>query len=125
MPSVWALPPVSETIEADGILRLSTGQTFTLSNIPGNGWKESRLGKLTVAVQALIDSKVVVADLPSDDVDKTADAAELLGRYGGRRTLDGSGNLLDRSTTVSFEYRSPDEAGGAPKELIPTFRAVK
>lgn len=108
MPSIWVTPPESGTIVESGVIRFSDGQTFTLSSVPGKGWKTSRLGKLAVAVQAMLDRKLVIADLPEDDIDKNADAAELQGRYGNRRFHDGSGNLVDRSTLFSVEFVNDD-----------------
>jgi len=108
MPSVWNRPSLSGTIVGDDSITLSDGRTLALSDVSGVEWDAAKIARLTAFVQAAIDDIQPVASLPDRDPDKTATPAELLAKYGGRRFLDGNGNIVSRSTLVTFEYDGTD-----------------
>ena len=116
MAAIWALN--GATAEADGVLSLSNGAVYTLSDTPGRIGSSAWRNKSTPDVQALMENRLARTDIPIDDIDKTTDAAELLAVYGERRTLDG-GNLVDRSTIFSWEISDEDGA------LVPVFRPAR
>lgn len=104
MVSVWVK---NNAIIIDGKLVLSDGREFTLSDIPGNGFKASRLKKINKAIQDVLDTRLVIADMQADDPEKAlalaGDDAYFLAKYGNRRTIDGS-DLVDRSVTIRVEF---------------------
>lgn len=99
-----------------GTLTLDDGRVFTVDDIPGNSWNANRLGKLTEAIQTLADLVIPLADLPSDDPDKTATPAELFSEYGNRVFLDGQGNIIHRNVIITFSWDGTT--------LIPAVRRV-
>jgi hypothetical protein len=115
--SVWVKPPLTASIDEDGVVRLSNGREFALSDIPGNDWTQPRLAKLSEFAQNFFDHIEPLASLPEDDPDKTATAAQLFAQYGNRRFLDGKGNIVSRSTEISFTH------DGA--RLVPHCRVVR
>ena len=73
MPALWVLPPELGTIDDEGVVRLSDGRTFDLSNVPGNGYNANRLKKINERILAETDTRVLLASLPVDDPDRTTD----------------------------------------------------
>jgi len=125
MVSVWISPALSGSIDADGVVRLSDGRTFDLSSVPGNGYNANRLGKINDRIQQAIDQTVLRTDLPVEDPDRTATAAELLAVYGNRVFIsdaDGTPNasglwLTTRHVTITLAWDGTD--------LIPTITEVR
>ena len=103
-----------------GTLTTVDGRVFTLDDIPGNGWNSAtRRERLAEAIQALVDEEntFTLTSLPSDDPDKTATAAELFAEYGNRVFLDGNGNIVHRTSAISFDWDGTD--------LIPITTTVR
>lgn len=70
MVAIWTVPGVG-SIDQEGLVRLNDGRTFDLSAVPGNGYNVNRLAKINAAIQAEIDTRVLLTDLPADDPDRT------------------------------------------------------
>jgi len=117
MVSVWV---TNGAIIADGQLVLSDGRTFTLSDIPGQGFNQNRLNKIIAAVQSIIDVRLLIADIPDGDLDQTpalaGDDAFFLATYGGRVFLDGN-ERVTRSTLIDITFENG--------ELIPHLSVVE
>lgn len=117
MVSVWV---TNGAIVGDGSITLNDGRTFTLDDIPGNSWNKNRIGKLTVAIQAILDDRRLIADLEDIDPDKVhalaGDDAWFTARYGGRMFIDGDG-VVSRSTLISFTFVDGD--------LVPSVSVVR
>lgn len=99
MPAYW----VRSSDEGTGEVVLSNGATFNLSDIPGNGWPQARLNKLSEKAQSFIDHRERQSDLPLDDPERNWDAAQFQAQYGGRRFLDGQ-DVVSRSARVWFTF---------------------
>ena len=109
MPAIWGLKPLTDSIEGDKALRLSNGVTVDLSDLNIRLDKKPAqpvLDAIVARVQAEMDDIQALADLPDDDPDKTATVAELAAQYGGRRFLDGAGNVVSRSTLFSITWEN-------------------
>ncbi len=108
------------TINADGVVELSDGRLKALADISGTKWNKSRIGKLTVALQAIIDDRRLIADLEDIDPDKThalaGDDAWFLSTYGGRMFIDGD-SVVSRSDLISFTFEND--------ELVPHLQVVQ
>lgn len=95
------------TINADGVLTLTDGRTFTLADVNGNGWGAGRLRKLNEMVQEIIDHRRAISSLAADDPDRiraeAGDDAWFLATYGGRMFIDGS-DIVSRSTLVEITF---------------------
>ena len=63
------------------------------------GSRVNKANALKAALQALIDFRQPIADLPDDDPDKTATNAQLAAENGGRMFKDGS-DLVSRSNII-------------------------
>ncbi len=117
MVAYWVKPSVGNGIEDDGSVHLSNGSEVLLSTIPGSVWNKKRLDKLNSSVQAKIDNVVSLSSLDDDDPDKTMRAAELKAIYGVRVFLDGKGNIVYRSTEITFSYDN--------ERLVPLCKRVR
>ena len=93
MVSVWATDATADSIT------LSDGRVLTSDDIPGNGWNANRLEKARVKLQQLLDSRILAADIPSDEETLGWSNAEMQAVYGGRMWYDG-GDMVSRSTVV-------------------------
>lgn len=102
MPAQWATFD-AETGIVTGVKGDGTPFTFNLSELPGQGFNAQRLARIEERVQAEFDTRQVQADLPADDSDRTASAADLLAKYGNRVFLDGA-DIVSRSTLISLSW---------------------
>jgi len=68
---ISVFPAEIGTIVDEGIIRLSDGRIFDLSNVAGNGFNKNRLAKINDAIQVEIDQLKLLTDLPIDDPDRT------------------------------------------------------
>ncbi len=114
MVSVSVRPARAARHVDDGDIELSNGRTILFSEIAGNTWTRQRVSRLAAAVQARAQTVWARDRLPPDDPDLTITAAELNAIYGDRGTLDpsdatdGAGDIIWRSTKVSFTFDGND-----------------
>lgn len=101
MPAYW----VMSLDEGTGEIVLSNGLTLNLSDIPGNGWPQQRLNKLSAKAQSFIDHRMRQSDLPADDPEINWGAAQFQAQYGGRRFLDGQ-DVVSRSARIWFTFEN-------------------
>ncbi len=119
MVAIWGLPPLSDSIEEDKALRLSTGVTVDLSEFNlrlGNKPSDKKLVDMTAKVQAAMDHVQTKADMVADEPTKNMTDAQLLAQYGDKVFNDGSGNLVTRNTKFSLTW--------AFGRLIPRWEVV-
>jgi hypothetical protein len=108
MVAIWVAPALSGSIDDDGVVRLSDGRTFNLSDVPGNGYNANRLAKINARIQQAIDDTYLRTSLPIDDPDRTATNADFIAQgYGGRMfrsdangVLDDAGDYITSRTTL-------------------------
>ncbi len=105
------------TLEADGQLVLSDGRTFSLSDVPGNGFNANRLRKISAAAQEfLFDNRRPISSLSTDDPDRihaeAGDEAWFLATYGGRMFIVGL-DIVDRADKISFTFEQVEDETGA------------
>jgi hypothetical protein len=104
--AIWATSG-AHTLSTDGVLTLSDGRTFTLDDIPGNGFNANRLRKINAAAQELIDHRVPISSLPPEDPDRIfgelGDDAWFEIEYEGRMFISDDGlDIISRSTLVEI-----------------------
>jgi hypothetical protein len=105
MPSTWITTAVSDIL-ATRKVRLRDGWEYDFSALPGSGFDASRLALINAAIQAAVDTRIPLSDLPETDPDKRTNP--------NRPTLywsDASGNpsptgayLCARHTRVWLEW---------------------
>lgn len=86
---------------------LNNGSSIAISDIPGNGWPQSRLDRARDLLLALTEDRQVQADLPVDDPDRTMTNAELFAIYGNRRFLEqvgGTTYIVSRGTDFEVNW---------------------
>lgn len=64
---------VTRADPATGEITIRGKGTFSLSDVPGNGFNANRLGKINEWLQAKIDHRQALTDLPLDDPDRLID----------------------------------------------------
>lgn len=100
----WIQPTVGNRIDDDEKVRLNTGHEVNLCDIPnGPNWNQDRLDKLSAAIQAKIDNVIPLSSLSDDDPDKDP-RTNLKVIYGNRVFLDNKGNIVYRSTLITFTH---------------------
>lgn len=117
MVAYWVKAPASDKIDDDGVVRLNMGGDTLLSSITGTTWTKTRLARLSAAVQSKIDNTIPLLSLSGDDPDGPLAAGTQIKRddgnfttaalrveYGERVFLDGAGNIIYRSTLITFTH---------------------
>jgi hypothetical protein len=119
MVAIWASGDTS--LSSDGVLTLSDGRTFTLSDVPGNGFNANRLAKINAAAQEILDYRQAITDLPPEDPDRinaeAGDNSWFLSTYGNRVFIDGS-DIVTRNTSITIAL----DDGGEPYATFQTVR---
>jgi hypothetical protein len=107
MPAIWGLKPLTDRIESDKEVRLSTGVVVDLSDFNIRADKkpsDKQISDIVARVQANMDVIEPLAAFPDDEPHKTISSAELQALFGGRVFLDGSGNIVMRTTLFSLTW---------------------
>lgn len=110
MPSFWIINPGADIV-ATSRVHLNNGKTVDLSNIPGNGYVAPRIAQINAALQAEVDTRIPLAQLPADDPDKTTDPDGkhlYWGNANGDRASEGAQatHLCARHTLVWLTYEN-------------------
>ena len=119
MPAIWGLKPLTESIEEDKAIRLSSGAVLDISGDKvklGEKPTQETIDAIIAKVQASMDVIEAQTNLSKDDPERTWLAGDFTAVYGGRRFLDGSGNIVDRPTRFSLIWRDG--------RLVPSYTHV-
>ncbi len=120
MPAIWGLPPLTDSIEGDKTIRLSTGSIIDIADLNirlNNKPPQSKIDTIVARVQARIDVIVPLSSLPDDEPTKIMTSVKLNAQYGGRVFLDGVGNIVSRSTRFSLTWENG--------RLVPHWETVR
>lgn len=93
MVSFWVVDATADSIT------LNDGRVLTSADIPGNGWPNKRLEKMRDKLQALLNYRILAADIPPDEETLGWSSAEMQAVYDGRMWYE-VGDLVARSVVV-------------------------